>query len=99
NYDRLQEMNTEVFGISLDSYASAGEFRKQLELPFDLLADWGRDVTPEFGAYNERQMVANRWSYLIDTEGVVRFVQHSTLNEARDIDEMLAAVEELSAAK
>lgn len=93
----MREMNTEVFGISLDSYASAGEFRTQLELPFDLLSDWSRDVTPQYGAYNERQIVANRWSYLIDTEGVVRFVQHSTLNEARDINEMMAAVEELSA--
>jgi len=92
-------MDTEVFGISLDSYASAGEFRDQLELPFDLLSDWGRDVTPEFGAYNERQMVANRWSFLIDSEGVVRFVQHSALNEPRDMDEMMAAIEELYAEK
>lgn len=92
-------MNTEVFGISVDSYASAGEFRKQLDLPFDLLSDWGRDVTPLFGAYNERQMVANRWSYLIDSDGVIQFVQHSTLNEARDIDEMVAAIEELHAAQ
>ena len=90
-------MDTEVFGVSVDSYASNAEFRKQLELPFDLLSDWGREYTPLFGAYNERQMVANRWSYLIDKEGVVRFEQHSTLNEPRVIEDMLAAVEELNA--
>jgi len=88
-------MDTEVFGISVDSYASNAEFRNQLGLPFDLLSDWGRDVAPKFGAYNERQMVANRWSYLIDKDGVIRFVQHSGLNEPREIQEMLDAVEGL----
>ena len=90
-------MDTEVFGVSVDSYASAAEFRKQLELPFDLLSDWGREVTPMYGAYNESQMVANRWSYLIDKEGIIRYVQNSPLNEARDFPAMLAAVEELHA--
>ncbi len=90
-------MDTEVFGVSLDSYASNGEFRSQLDLPFDLLSDWSREVAPRFGAYNERQMVANRWSYLVDRDGVIRFVQHSLLNEPRETSEMLTAVEELNA--
>ena len=83
--------------MSVDSYASAAEFRSQLELPFDLLSDWGREVTPMYGAYNENQMVANRWTYLIDKEGIIRFVQNSPLNEARDFPAMLEAVEELHA--
>jgi peroxiredoxin len=90
-------MDTEVFGVSVDSYASAAEFREQLELPFDLLSDWDREVTPLYGAYNENQNVANRWSYLIDKDGVIAFVQHSGLNEARDIQEMLQATEDLYA--
>lgn len=90
-------MDTEVFGVSVDSYASAGEFRKQLELPFDLLSDWGREVAPLYGAYNDNQMVATRWSFLIDKDGVIRFVQHSGLNEPRDIEAMMDAVEDLYA--
>jgi peroxiredoxin Q/BCP len=91
----LSEWDTEVFGVSVDSYASAAEFRDQLDLPFDLLSDWGREVAPQYGAYIESQMVASRWSYLIDKEGVIRFVQNSGLNEPREIQEMLDAVEEL----
>ena len=90
-------MDTEVFGVSLDSYASAGEFRDQLDLPFDLLSDWGREVAPLYGAYNESQMVANRWSYLIDKEGMITYVQNSPLNEPRDFPAMMQAVEELYA--
>jgi len=81
----------------VDSWASAAEFRRQLELPFDLLSDWGRDVTPEYGAYNGTMMIANRYSFLIDKEGVVRYVQHSSLNEPRDLEGMKQAVEEVYA--
>ncbi len=88
-------MDTEVFGVSVDSWASAKEFHTQLEIPFGLLSDWAREVAPEYGAYDEDQMIATRWSFLIDMDGVVRFTQNSGLNEPRDFDAMLEAVEDL----
>ena len=92
----MRELDTEVFGISLDSYASDKEFHTQLGLPFRLLSDWFREVTPEYGALNTNQMVANRWSFLIDKEGIIRYTQQSPLNAPRDFQAMLAEVESLS---
>ncbi len=96
---RLGELNTEVFGISLDSYASHAAFRKELNLPFDLLSDWDRKVSRLYGIYNERERVANRYSFLIDKKGIVRYRQSSGLNDPRDLKSMLKKVEELEGGK
>lgn len=95
DYSRLQDLDTEVFGISVDSYASDKEFKKQLDLPFDLLSDWDRQVAREYGAFDERQKVATRKSFLIDKKGVIRFIQKSGLNEPRNHEDMIKAVEGL----
>lgn len=95
DYSRLQDLDTEVFGISVDSYASHTEFKKKLNLPFDLLSDWDRQVARDYGAFNEQQKVANRKSFLIDKKGIVRFIQKSGLSEPRNHQDMIKAVEKL----
>lgn len=89
------DRDTEVFGISADGWASHAEFARQLELPFDLLSDWEREVMPAYGAFSERTKIANRWSFLIDKEGVIIYTQHSGLNEPRDVEAMMAEVQKL----
>lgn len=84
--------------MSVDSWASAAAYREQLGLDFALLSDWSREVAPAWGAWNPHDQVATRWSYLIDKQGVIRFAQHSPLNQARDLDAMLAAVRSLAEA-
>ena len=89
------DRDTEVFGISADGWASHAEFARQLELPFDLLSDWEREVMPAYGAFSERTKIANRWSFLIDKEGEIVYTQHSGLNEPRDVEAMMAEVQKL----
>jgi len=86
-------LNTEVFGISLDSYASHAKFRKDLRLPFDLLSDWEREVSRNYGVFNIHEKVANRVTFLIDKKGIIRYKQKSGLNEPRDIREILKIAE------
>lgn len=82
--------------MSADGWNSHAEFARQLELPFDLLSDWDRTVMPAYGAYSERTKIASRWSFLIDKEGVVRYTQHTGLNEPRDVEAMMAEVDKLA---
>lgn len=89
------DRDTEVFGISADGWASHAEFARQLELPFNLLSDWDREVMPAYGAFSERTKIANRWSFLIDKEGVIVYTQHSGLNEPRDVEAMMDEVQKL----
>jgi mycoredoxin-dependent peroxiredoxin len=95
NIRRIKELNTEVFCISVDSYASHAAFRKKLKLPFDLLSDWNRSISKRYGIFSERESVAKRYSFLIDKKGVVRYRQSSRLNEARDFKSMMKKVKEL----
>jgi peroxiredoxin len=81
--------------VSADGWASHAEFARQLELPFDLLSDWDRTVMPAYGAFSPRTKIASRWSFLIDKDGVVRYTQHTGLNEPRDVEAMMAAVDKL----
>ena len=81
--------------MSADQWPSNAEFKKQLELPFDLLSDWDRTVMPAYGAYSERTKSATRWSFLIDKDGKIRYTQHTGLNEPRDVEAMKAEVEKL----
>jgi len=85
-------MNTEVFGISVDSYASLNKYRQELGLQFDLLSDWNRETSKKYSAYNSKEGVANRKSFLVDKKGIVRFLQQSGLEEARNHAKMLEAV-------
>ncbi len=66
-----------------------------MNLPFDLLSDWDRETSKKYGTFNEKEMVANRKSLLIDKSGMVRFVQESGLEQARNHKEMLDAVKKL----
>lgn len=81
--------------MSADGWASHAEFERQLELPFDLLSDWDRTVMPAYGAFSVRTKIASRWSFLIDKQGVVRYTQHTGLNDPRDVEAMKAEVEKL----
>ena len=84
-----------MFGVSVDSWASLKKYRKELNLPFDLLSDWDRQVSKKYGVFNEKELVANRKSFLVDKNGFVRFTQQSGLNEPRKHEEMLSAVRKL----
>lgn len=71
-----------VLAISTDSLFAQGEFRKQLNLDFDLLSDYNHDVIkgwgmeiPEF-AFGMKGVSA-RGTYIIDKEGIVRYAERT----------------------
>jgi peroxiredoxin len=71
--DRFVEADAQVLGISVDSYASAGEFEEKLGLEFPLLSDFPRNETGRaYGAFNEAVGVHNRVTIVIDKDRVVR---------------------------
>lgn len=72
---KFDATETQVLGISLDSFASNKEFGKQLGLTFPLLSDWGRDVTKMYGLYNEKTGYGNRGTFVIDKDGVIQNVE------------------------
>jgi thiol-disulfide isomerase/thioredoxin len=82
----------------VDSWATLKRFREELALPFDLLSDWDRETSRKYGAFNDKELVSNRKSFLIDKKGIVRFTQESELTQPRNYKDMLDHVRGLGEA-
>lgn len=76
--DRLylfEEANAQVLGISVDSFAAAGEFEEKLTAGFPLLSDFpGGTAGRAYEVFNEQSGVHARITVVIDRDRVVRDV-------------------------
>lgn len=73
--DAFERANAQVLGISVDSFAAAGEFEGKLGLEFPLLSDFPRNKTGrDYGVFNEQGGVHGRTTIVIDRDGIVRDV-------------------------
>lgn len=61
--------------MSVDSVFANRAFAKQIGITFPLLSDFHRTVSAEYGILNAAKGTANRTTYLIDKEGVIRHIQ------------------------
>jgi len=88
----------QVLGISVDTPFSLNEWAKQQEYQFPLLSDfWPHGaVAQSYGVFNEDAGMANRGTFLIDTDGVVRFAEVNQPGDARDQQAWKKAVAEIT---
>lgn len=73
--DRFVEANAQVLGISVDSFAAAGEFEEKLGLEFPLLSDFPKnEMGRAYGVFNEAAGIHNRTTIVVDKGGIVRAI-------------------------
>ena len=86
-----------VLGVSVDTPYSLKVWAEQEGYQFPLLSDfWPHGaVAQEYGVFNEKAGMANRGTFLIDTEGVVRFAEVNQPGEARDQEAWKKAIASL----
>jgi peroxiredoxin len=83
--------DTVVFGVSTDSPFCHAAFKKQYQIPYDLLADVNRTASKDYnlfwsdGPFN----CSKRGTVVIDKNGKVAFWQEQPTREARKADELL----------
>ncbi len=97
NIGLFQQNGIELMGISVDSKATLRAFAEEEGYDFTLLADfWPHgEVAKEYGVFLEHKGFANRATFLIDTQGVIRASFITAPGEARSLAEYQAAVAEL----
>lgn len=88
NYEGL---NAKVFGISVDSIFSLGQFKKEQGLNFDLLSDFNKDASTAYGClYDqfvlEMKGVSKRSAFLIDPNGIIQYAE--VLENAGEIPDL-----------
>lgn len=89
NFADYQSKDMVVLGVSMDDQASHKMFAEKYGLPFVLLADSEGIITKAYDVYNERngQGYAQRVTYIINTEGMIDYVDDkvNTESHAQDI--------------
>jgi len=96
-FGEFSELNAVIFGLSTDSKHShrAWIASEGWSLAFPLLADSTKDVTRAYGVLLEKEGTALRGTFIIDPEGVLRWMVVSDDNVGRSVDETLRALEAL----
>jgi peroxiredoxin len=64
-----------VLGISVDSSPSNRAFAKQEGIDFPLLSDFQRTVSKAYGILNDERGFANRTTFVVDKDGVIRHIE------------------------
>ena len=80
--------NTVILGMSVDSTWANAAFADKLGVKFNILSDASRDISRSYGVFNERQLVANRTTFVIDKNGIVQkeFMATEALDPAKSLE-------------
>ncbi len=100
NLNVFTAAGVELIGISVDSKATLRAWAEQQGYDFHLLADfWPHgEVAREYGVFLDEKGFANRATFLIDADGVIRSSFITAPGQARSIEEYEAALAELQPA-
>ena len=87
---------TEIIGISCDSVQTHLEWMRELGgIDYPLVADEGGALARSYGAFNERESVALRATYILDSQRQVLYSVASHANVGRSVHETLRVVRAL----
>ena len=91
--------DAQLLGVSIDSeYVHLAWRREKPELkdlPFPMLSDIKRELSGALGILDPAAGVAQRATYIVDPEGVIRFVYITDLSVGRSPDEVLRVLDAL----
>lgn len=96
--DRLNEMDANVVIITVHAVPVAKKWADENGFNFPVLADyWPHGaVTKAYGAFNEAVGAANRYTFVLDADGIIRDVINTdSLGIAREFDAYIEALAKL----
>jgi mycoredoxin-dependent peroxiredoxin len=69
---QFTSVNTQIFGVSVDSTWANKAFREQIGAEFPILSDWKKEVSRKLGVLDENSGFARRTTFVIDKQGIVQ---------------------------
>lgn len=95
----FKDRDAQVLAASIDSEFVHWAWRKNQEelkdLPFPMLADVKRELSAGLGILDKNAGVPQRATFIVDPEGVIRFVMVTDLNVGRNPKEVLRVLDAL----
>jgi peroxiredoxin (alkyl hydroperoxide reductase subunit C) len=93
------DRDAQLFGVSIDSeYVHLAWRRDKQELrdlPFPMLSDVKRELSSALGILDSEAGVAQRATFIVDPEGVIRFIYVTDLSVGRSPAEVLRVLDAL----
>jgi lipoyl-dependent peroxiredoxin subunit C len=93
------DRDAQVLGLSTDSdyvHLAWRQNHKDLnDLPFPMLSDIKRELSAALGILNEEAGVCNRATFIVDPQGMIRFVSVNDLKVGRNVDEVMRTLDAL----
>ncbi len=93
------DRDTQILGLSVDSEFVHLAWRQQKaelhDLPFPMLADVKRELSMALGILDKEEGVAQRATFIVDPQGIIRFVMVTALNVGRNPNEVLRVLDAL----
>jgi lipoyl-dependent peroxiredoxin subunit C len=88
-----------IYGVSTDSEFVHLAWRQNhddlKDLPFAMLSDIRRELSTALGIIDEREGVCLRATFIVDPEGIIRFVSVNDLSVGRNPNEVLRVLDAL----
>jgi peroxiredoxin len=80
NLARYNQLNADVFGISVDSLHTLKRFKQDQQLNFRLLSDFNKEVSAEYGSLYDNfsfdmKGVSKRAAFVVDKDGIIRYAE------------------------
>ncbi|MCW5891113.1 MAG: peroxiredoxin [bacterium] len=95
----FKDRDAQVLGVSVDSEFVHLAWRRDKEelrdLPFPMLADVKRELSQALGVLDPEAGVAQRATFIVDPQGVIRFVYVTDLSVGRSPEEVLRVLDGL----
>ena len=93
------DRDAQVLGVSIDSefvhLAWRRDHKDLNDLPFPMLSDLKRELSSALGILDPEAGVAQRAAYIVDPDGIIRFVYVTDLNVGRSPEEVLRVLDGL----
>jgi len=94
NLALFEDADAVVLGVSVDSKFAQRAYAEREGYTFDLLADfWPHGaVAEQYGVFDPESGMARRGTFIIDADGIVRYVVVNPRGQARDFAEYRSAL-------
>ena len=95
----FEQRDAQLLGVSTDTEFVHLAWRQQKEelstLPFPMVSDQKRELAGTLGILDPKEGVAQRGTFIVDPEGIIRFIMVTDLGIGRNAEEVLRVLDAL----
>jgi peroxiredoxin (alkyl hydroperoxide reductase subunit C) len=98
-YEEFRDRDADLIGASTDSEFVHLAWRRDHEdlrgLKFPMLADTSKSLSEELGILNDDEKICYRATFIVDPEGIIRWVSVYDLSVGRNVKEVIRVLDAL----